>query len=244
MTTPPISIPAQTLRTMLKAVLPHAGTDDTLPALMAVRFEVRAGVLYLTATDRYTMGVARERIAGAVAAGLPDQSALVAHEHAEHMIETLSDATGTAAIIIKPGEMLVDTDGDVFAWATGGDFYPDWRSKIGGFLAGETGELGDRFGVDPKLLARFVLDEAPWDPWEPKPLSLRVVPQNEAPVIVVTYGTWFLGAITATRRTDMDGLPRRGTDGPQWADWTAALAEHEAATDAAPAELVKEGTPR
>lgn len=43
----------------LNAVLPHAGTDETLPILCAVNLTVRDGQLMLAATDRFTLGTYR-----------------------------------------------------------------------------------------------------------------------------------------------------------------------------------------
>lgn len=43
----------------LTAVLPHAGTDKTLPMLRAIKFEAGDGYLTLIATNRYTLGTYR-----------------------------------------------------------------------------------------------------------------------------------------------------------------------------------------
>jgi hypothetical protein len=43
----------------LRAVMPHACADKTLPMLHAVHFDVRDGKLYVVATDRYTLGIYR-----------------------------------------------------------------------------------------------------------------------------------------------------------------------------------------
>jgi DNA polymerase III beta subunit, central domain len=225
--TTPISIPAQTLRTMLTAVLPHAGRDDSLPALAAVRFEVRDGVLYLVACDRYTIGVARERIVGAKAAGLPDQAAGLPLAGAEYLHQMLEGVSGIAAIVIAEDKFVVDAAGSdtwparswpTEQWGT----YPDWRALLAGMLAAEPGELGESAGIDQNLLARFVIDPGPHDPEEPKPLRLRIAPRENAPIALVTHGSWFLGAVTATRCTEVDARSR-------WSDWTAALAEPDMA---------------
>lgn len=54
----------------IKRVLPHACTDDTLPVLTCIRFELKHGYLYLSATDRYTVGESRIRIDHEVEGGL------------------------------------------------------------------------------------------------------------------------------------------------------------------------------
>jgi len=59
MSTITLEVPGADLVAGLTAVLPHAGTDDTLPMLAAVNFTVRDGHLMLAATDRYTLGTYR-----------------------------------------------------------------------------------------------------------------------------------------------------------------------------------------
>lgn len=54
-----VTITAASLATAITAVLPFAGTDDTLPMLAAVRCEVMNGELWLATTDRYTVGAHR-----------------------------------------------------------------------------------------------------------------------------------------------------------------------------------------
>jgi len=195
--------------------------------------------------------VAREQIAGAKAAGLPDQSALLPCDRAEAMLAAVTEAEGVAALIFTPGgdladgEILMDAAGKMSSYRTlGAKFeYPDWRGLLHGALTAETGELTERFGVDPRLLTRFVMGAGPHDPWEPKPLRLRIAPRVNAPIILVTYGEWFLGAIMAVRCANETGQGEIGIAPPQWRDWTAALAKPEPAADEAPAE-VQAGVPQ
>lgn len=49
-------VPGRDLVAGLKAVIPHAGQDDTLPQLTCVQLEVAESALTLTATDQYTAG--------------------------------------------------------------------------------------------------------------------------------------------------------------------------------------------
>jgi hypothetical protein len=50
------------LHRMLQQVTPHMATDEILPAIACIRLEARAGHLFATATDRYTMATARTPI--------------------------------------------------------------------------------------------------------------------------------------------------------------------------------------
>lgn len=56
------STTARDLHRMLQQVTPHMSTDNTLPAIAAIKLEARAGHLYASTTDRYTMAVARTPI--------------------------------------------------------------------------------------------------------------------------------------------------------------------------------------
>ncbi|GAB2443350.1 hypothetical protein GCM10027187_02510 [Streptosporangium sandarakinum] len=47
------------LREIFDAVLPHAGTDDTLPPITMLTLDVTDGWLHVLATDRYTLGIVR-----------------------------------------------------------------------------------------------------------------------------------------------------------------------------------------
>jgi hypothetical protein len=52
-------IPGWHLRRLAGAVVPHAAAEAYKPALCAVQWEIRAGALWLAATDTYTMAAAR-----------------------------------------------------------------------------------------------------------------------------------------------------------------------------------------
>lgn len=65
-----INIASNEFIAAIKRVLPHACTDDTLPVLTCIRFEVKHGYLYLSATDRYTIGESRIRIDHEIEGGL------------------------------------------------------------------------------------------------------------------------------------------------------------------------------
>ena len=66
---PRIKVSAAKLAVVLGNVLPHAGTDDTLPVLCAVQATLDADGLTLAATDRFSLGwetlaAATERVDG------------------------------------------------------------------------------------------------------------------------------------------------------------------------------------
>src|SRR5450755_2309377 len=151
-----ISVPAGKLRLMLTAVLPHAGSDDSLPVLCGVNFEMRGGTLFLVATDRYTIGVTREPVPGAIAAELPDQSALLPLEAARDLRRMLKKQAGVAAILIENGKLTVEAGFVSGSWATFADGkFPEWRGLLHRGLSGTTVPLGDKYGVDAEKLTRL-----------------------------------------------------------------------------------------
>lgn len=228
--TAPISISAKTLRMMLAAVLPHGGVDDTLPTLNAVRLEVRGGVLYLIATDRYSIGVARQPVPGATIAPVPDQDGLLGLADAQNLYERLEGRdVGPATIVITDGEIAVDYGDAVDSWTQVrlmGSTWPDWRKVLREVLAAEPGSLDNRFGIDMRLLARFSIDPGRYGAWEDdegyvKPewdaeaARVRIV-RPKAPTVLVARGNWFLGAAMPAR------LDRSDTaTAPSWDDWAA-----------------------
>jgi hypothetical protein len=230
-----ISVAAKTLRMMLAAVLPHASDDDTMPQLMTVRFEVRAGVLYLVATDRYSLAVARFPVPGAAQIPEPDQAVLLPRAYAGQLCEVLAGQEGTCALLIADGRITADCGAVSSSWETSPSAnWPDWRSVLAKLLTVDPAAADDTFGMDMRLLARFQIDSRPktrlvWDDedewyeedtpeWDYQPIRLRVT-QPDQPAIVVTRGSWFAGAVVCCR---MDGPT--ATE-PQWGSWTEILRE-------------------
>jgi DNA polymerase III beta subunit, central domain len=236
-----ISVPAGKLRLMLTAVLPHAGRDDTLPMINGVYLQAAAGVLYLAATDRYSLGVARAEIPGSATVPVPDQSALLPRKVAKALLRMLRGADGTAALAITDGRLSADTgDGTTSSWAlpkTAHYAYADWRAMLHKMLTAEQAPLGDGHGADPAKLARFALDQEPLS-WES--LSIRVTlgvgarnldghKSAASPVVLVTRGTWFCGALMPTTHSQ----PSAGEVASAWADWAALTAPDSKDTDSA-----------
>jgi hypothetical protein len=57
-----IQVKTSELHDLLTPVLPHTGDGKGMPALSAIRLEVRANVAYAVATDRYTMAITRHTL--------------------------------------------------------------------------------------------------------------------------------------------------------------------------------------
>jgi hypothetical protein len=234
-----ISVPAAKLRDMLDAVMPHAGTDDTLPSLNAVQFEVRAGTLFLVATDRYTIGCARYVIPGADDAQVQDAAALLMMSEAREMRCNLGQEAGVVALTFSDDLRMDAGTGWKGTWEQAGSpkwKYPGWRPVLAGTLAEADAPFTLAAGIDPRYLARFAtLDDPAWgtrflddEEWETvrrceEPLMVRAVSFKDGPSIdgasslLLARGDWFLGALMFVRN---DGKQR--VDGV-WEQWTAAL---------------------
>lgn len=218
-----VTVPAVTLRKMIKAVLPHVSRDDTLPALRGVRFEVRDGMLLLTATDRYTMGIARYPVPGGVTG---TASALLVPWDVKALRRLLAekDRPLTAAVTIGPAGVAAECGALKGAW-----FAPDHSEELIDLrrlarrvLAGEPAELGDSLGLDPRMLRRFTSRGGLLES-----MAVRVVRPvrkdgfpsqvSDSPLVVLARGDWFLGLLMPMRITANEGpVP--------WDDWSAALA--------------------
>jgi hypothetical protein len=223
---------------MLAAVMPHAGGEDVLPALEAIRLEVRDGTLFLIATDRYSIGVARCRIPGALAAPVPDATALLPLCVTEGgLLSMLERADGTAALVFGEDSLTVDTGRDSATYGTDShpEHFPDWRKTIAGILTGEAAELGDTRGVAPLHLAKFQPgpDDSPGHCEEG--LRVRILSPTHRkgvllhagerePVVLLARGDWFLGALMPMR-LERDGAPEPSP----WAEWAAVTAPAEKA---------------
>jgi hypothetical protein len=230
-----ISVPAAKLRDMLDAVMPHAGTDDTLPVLMTVRFEVLAGALWLAATDRYTMGVARYVIPGAGDAQVQDATAALMPGEARVMREALDGAADVAALTFGDDLRMDAGTGWRGTWENAGTaktakLYPEWRPLLARMLAARDAAFAPALGLDPEYLPRFAaLDDPAWSAEEDgetfrrctEPLVMRAVNIGEhgcASTLLVARGDWFLGAVMLMRN-DAPAAPKGGP----WQQWTAAL---------------------
>ena len=235
-----VTVPSRTLRMMLAAVLPHADRDDMLPALNAVLFEVRSGVLYLAATDRYGFGVARYPVPGAAAEPPPDQAALLDLTDTQNMFDRLADADeGRPAALVITGERLTLDSGPVDSWdCLPVDMANPWPSKttpwwvvLGRLLTAKPCALDSQYGMDMRLPARFSIDTGPFMPygdpedeppepeWPEEACRLRIVGEAR---MLVTRGDWFIGAVMGHR------MPKATATPPAWDDWKAVCEQDEA----------------
>jgi DNA polymerase III beta subunit, central domain len=234
MTTPDttVSVSSTLLRRHLTAVLPHAGVDDTLPVLASVRIEIRAGYLYLAATDRYTMGVTRLRIPA-----IPDRdrATQLACGCAREMRRLLKTAGGPVALTFGDGHLTLDAGRNRTAtWGTEDNWvFPDWRPLIAKMLAADPAELGDRHGINPDKLARFC-DGSALDPlnlWVTNGSSRQVSqePPEPAPVLLVTRGDWFAGCMMPTSYGTVNDAAASAATWGAWAGITEPAEAPEAA---------------
>jgi hypothetical protein len=221
-----ITIPGVTLRRLLEAVLPHASEDKGLAACNAVQFEVRDGVLYLAASDQHTLGVARWRPHADIPSPA-DAEALISLDDACHLRETLQNGgpdailafgdgleavtpagARTYPVLMIPGR--VRADGAVIKDTR--VTFTDWRRIIREAFTAGPAELGDRYGLPPERIARFTTPPSAWEP-----LYMRTCAPYEnrrSPVVLVTRGEWFLGAV----------MPKGTDGGGYWDRWATICA--------------------
>jgi hypothetical protein len=225
-----VSVPAAKLREMLEAVIPHASPDDTLPSLVAVRFEVAGGTLYVAATDRYTLAVARYPVPGAQEAPVPDAGVTLPLKAAKSLRRMLKNGQGVAALLLADETFSADAGSQSGKWAVTTSLeFPDWRATLRKMLTAPPAELGDGHGMGAEILGRFT---AGADPFTRNPLRIRVTfggtsqkfnrEPEPAPVMVITRGDWFIGAAMPVRIGEYDG---HGA----WDDWAAVVAPAETA---------------
>lgn len=224
-----VTVPAVTLRKMIRAVLPHASDDDTIPAIRGVRFEISTDwTLTLTATDRYTMAFAREPAATGSGGHQAPVSALLPCEAAKTLrgmlTEKGADAPLNAAVTVSTAGITVMCGKLTGTWAAPdkSGAGPDLRAMAHRVLAGQPGALGDGLGIDPLMLRRFAARRRSLEA-----LAVRMMrPVNsdgsppepgDSPVVVLARGDWFLGLLMPARITANQGpVP--------WDGWRAAMA--------------------
>lgn len=218
-----ITVPAGDLRERLLAVLPHASDDDTLPALNGVTIDIRGGVLYLAASDRYQLAVARLAVPAHEDEPVPDCKAVLELPDARALAAMLDETERplTAVMKITDGLVAVSCAGRRSRWPaeTGGLVVP-WRSTIRDALAAPVSELGAGFAIDMNRLAKF---EACYSDGRLNAgARMRVTlggrelgdREGRAPLLVLTWGDWFIGLIQ----------PMRSPDECAWDAWSAATA--------------------
>lgn len=151
------TVTATELHRMIEQVVPHMSDDGTLPAINSIQLEARDGYLFATATDRYTMAVARTAITSADTW----RDVFIPAEHIPALLAWLKSAFGTVTI----GTRLEEDDGAVTITSKNSSitvefsrrYYgklPDWRKLLHGYIASEPQPVA-LTGFTTKYLARW-----------------------------------------------------------------------------------------
>ncbi len=213
-------VTAGQLQAWLGRVLPHRGTDDTLPFLTRVEITVGDGHLIAAATDRYTLaaahlpatttgGGARFTVPGEWAeeltAALPDG----ALAHAGVRI-TVSDTAVTLDVeaLVYAGTDEVCYDGDSFTTVPDfGGWQWDWRNAARDLLTAPADPAPVQ--VPARMLARFAVPGAlTLDPAAPAPLAALTASPDMPPLavhhtsdprLIALLGDGFLGLLHVWR---------------------------------------------
>lgn len=181
----------------LTAVLPHAGTNMTLPMLCSVKFETRDGRLFLVTTDRYSLATYSLEWDG------PDVDALLPAASAKELLSVAKKAPKYAARVSLHFEersveyadldrrttLPLDTDHEFVKWAA---IMPSEES-----LSQETGRIS-AMGINPAQLAKFAKGA-------PKGVTMRLIfGATSVKPVLVKIGDNFVGLIMPVRLPDTD----------------------------------------
>lgn len=151
------TIAAAELHHMLGQVLPHMSEDITLPVINSVHIEARDGYLFASATDRYTMGIART----AITTSDRWTNVFIPAEHIPTVNSWLEATIGTVTLTVirdedeatlvltgKSGTLRIDYDGRSYR------HLPNWRTVLRDQLNAEP-QLVPLTGFTTKYLARW-----------------------------------------------------------------------------------------
>lgn len=139
-------------RTMLNQVTPHISTDDTLPLLCGVRIEACRDGVFLIATDRFSLAVARHPeppvdlwTAFMTTADIKAYRALAA-----------AAGTRAASLELDCGDVRITVGGYTLPLPdrTGLGAFPDWRKRLRDAVASAP-HLTDPVSLAPHLLVRW-----------------------------------------------------------------------------------------
>lgn len=193
-TTTKVEAKAAELHAALTAVVPFAGTDQTIPMLNALRLEGDAttGKLTVVATDRYVLGtyvIPYEGPSFTVNVALRDVKAAL----------TLIKASINKFVPTLPAYIEVNEDWVSFHTWDGNlkfrkadDDYPKWRGLIPTPQTGTLGLPGGEIGFNPIYMARF---KGIGDKAEP----MRMTMFGPLKPAVVKVGESFVGIIMPMR---------------------------------------------
>ncbi|MGH8879402.1 MAG: hypothetical protein ACRD0P_18995, partial [Stackebrandtia sp.] len=199
------------LRRLLRAVLAHAGTDNQLPALQVVLFDVDGDQAYVVATDRFTLGVARAtvepngpRVRFTVGVNAADLATIV---------RTIRDIDRHVVVDVATAGVEITRGGIRYSLPSVDVGYPNWRDLLARLIRKPAPDLLEAVGVDPRMLARF---HTTGRRATHEPLVIRCYGSGTA--VIVTCGEWFLGAVMPVRLAD---APKGDTQ--RYGHWHATL---------------------
>lgn len=205
----PIELTTRELHDLITPVLPHASTDKDLSGLGVIRLEVREGVLYAVASDRFTMAVTRHRLRepaadAAIAIGREDAAALLKlFKYGRDEDPELQLIVGTveAETVLDPADRPALTvtakDGNTLVLhGHEGKPLTSWRKMIGKIIHREHRPAPPSLALNPLLLARWSKAMRGRDP-----LAVFFGPNATDP-IVVKAEDHFIGIWMPAKRSD------------------------------------------
>ncbi|MEV4161426.1 hypothetical protein [Nonomuraea dietziae] len=197
-----VTLTGTALRQYVGAVLPHASTDDTLPMLTAVVFEVADGALYARATDRYTMGIVRHPLDTEQQQPTSGLSVVISAAALQATIRQVNARAQVTLTVTEQAITMEQTGAFTLACRLPAlderPFLPNWRTWFADQVRSEPDRAvhTDRgTALGPAYLARF-------RPAARDHLPLRFRPAGRT--VVVTCGEHFLGLISPVRPTDRE----------------------------------------
>lgn len=212
------TIPAAALRHMLAQIKPHMSTDVTLPVINLLQVERRDGHLYILATDRFTMAIARTPVEG------DEQWTARIPAHDLRTVEVWLKAAAGDIEVGPDGDALTLTSPTsslrISAEASEYGEFPNWRKLITGALAAESTEPTGLTGYDTRFLARWKAAGRALHAWQAGP---------HKPLVLIDSDGLFVGIQMPTR------APDSMTPESLAATWLTALTEPAADADAAAA---------
>ncbi|MER5320872.1 hypothetical protein [Streptosporangium roseum] len=213
------SMTGRELREIFGAVLPHAGTDDTLPPITMLTLDVTGGMLHVLATDRYTFGIVRHPLTE----GCASNFTLTLPARAIQAVLRQIKARASLTVTLSPRGLTIDQTSEPklsYRLPAGDErpLLPDWRTWMAqrARLAPDSVVTSPRgVALNPAYLARFRAATRNGSPLEMRPAGH---------CMVITCGTHFLGLISAMNLTK-----QHATSPDPLADWLPTPAEGMAA---------------
>lgn len=206
-----ITVGISDLRNGLRSVVVHAGTEKEIPTLQRVRAVIQHGNLILTATNRYTLGVA----AVSIWDNTYDDDGVIIDLPITQVAETLALFRSTADRDEDGGDddlrirvtdryiTATDTaglfDGKTMTWPriTTAEDFPDLIRAIGGMLAKAGTGRASTLHTNGKLLTLFRAAATVYK----APVVLEPTKDDNGP-LCVSIGESFIGALMPIKPTD------------------------------------------